>query len=49
MEDLDAMERHLWIMMEAEKMEMRAEQIYILVIKLSGLADALNMEHEEYE
>ena len=49
MEDLDAMGRHLWIMMEAEKMEMTAEQTYILVIKLSSLADGLNMEREEYE
>ena len=49
MEDLDAMERHLWIMMVAEEMEMTPDQKYILVIKSSGLTDGLDMKSEEYE
>lgn len=49
MEDLDAMGRHLWIILVAEEMEMPLHRKYILVIKSSGLADGVDAKCEENE
>lgn len=49
MEDLDAMGRHLWIILVAEEMEMPLHRKYILEIKSSGLADGVDAKCEENE